>query len=304
MIVSVILAAGEGKRMKSSFSKVSTKILNKPMISYIFSAAKNSGSDKICIVAGENKAYLEDLFKGEDVEFLHQEVGPGLPYGTAYAANLASPFIDDCDQVLVLSGDIPLIRAETLSKFIEFHKNGGFDTSLITAEKENPFGYGRIVKDENNVLKKIVEQRDASPEELQIREFNPGIYIFRGDLFKKHLKEIGTDNDQNEYYITDMIEILSSNGKKIGVYKTCDNIQVEGVNSKDQLFHLEMELRKRVNVDFMKEGVLLRGEDIFIEPGVKIGRDTEIFSGARILGNTSIGERCLITGDFILRILL
>lgn len=101
-----------------------------------------------------------------------------------------------------------------------------------------------------------------------------------------------------------MIEILSSNGKKIGVYKTCDNIQVEGVNSKDQLFHLEMELRKRVNVDFMKEGVLLRGEDIFIEPGVKIGRDTEIFSGARILGNTSIGERCLITGTLILRILL
>lgn len=297
MFISVILAAGEGTRMKSKHSKVSQKILNRPMISYILKASEKAGVEKNIIIVGKNKTYIEELFSNRAL-YKEQKIGDDIPYGTGYAVGLASDEIGDEDDVLVLNGDCPLLTGESLRDFLAFHKEGANAGSLMTSLTDNPKDYGRIIRDDEGYLKAIVEEKDASEEEKLIKEINSGVFIFKGGLLKESLTKLDTNNSQGEVYITDVIGILSEQGHQLGIFQLEDEEETYGINSKDQLAEAQEIMRMRVNTYHMKNGVVMENpRNIFIEPGVIIGRDTYIYSGARIEGDTVIGEDCLIQGD-------
>lgn len=299
LFVSVILAAGEGTRMKSKYSKVGQKILNKPMIEYVLEASKNAGVEKNIIIVGRNKDYIEDLF-GDRAIYREQKIGEAYPYGTGYAVSLAVDEIGDDDDVLILNGDCPLLRYQTLKVFMDHHKSQGNVGTIITAMMDDPTAYGRIIKDDQGYLKAIVEEKDASEDQKKIKETNSGIYIFNGAHLKASLEKLDTNNAQGEAYVTDVVGILASQGEKLGTFTLNDNDEVYGINSKDQLSHAQELMRARVNKAYMREGVIMENpSNIFIEPGVEIGRDTYIGSGTKIVGKTIIGEDCRIEASYI-----
>lgn len=299
MFVSIILAAGEGTRMKSKYSKVGQKILNKPMIEYILKASEDAGVEKNIIIVGTNKDYIEDLF-GDRAIYKEQKIGEEYPYGTGYAVGLATDEIKDDDEVLILTGDSPLLRGETLKDFIDFHKSHNNDGSLLSAMIDDPFGYGRIIRDDKGFLEAIVEEKDTNDEQKKIKECNSGIFIFNGGLLKESLKTLDMNNAQGEIYVTDVIKKLSDQNKRLGVFKLEDVTEAYGINTKKQLAEAQEIMRARVNEKLMLDGVVMENpSNIFIEPGVKIGRDTYIYSGSKITGNTVIGEDCIIENSTI-----
>lgn len=297
MNITIILAAGEGTRMKSKKSKVLHKIANKTLIDYVYDASNEAGSDKTIIIVGKNKNEVENKFK-DSVIYKEQKIGEEYPYGTGYAVQLAIDEIGDDDSVLVLSGDTPLIKGETLRNFFEKHENSGAKASVLTAFIDDTTGYGHIIKDENGKFIKIVEDKDANEIEKRVKEINSGIYAFNGKALKYGLTKIDMNNSQNELYLTDVVKILVEDGEFVDTYKL-DNIEeICGINSKLQLFEAEKIIRYRINSEYMRNGVIMENpENTVIEKGVVIGIDTFIGSGARILGNTEIGENVYITGD-------
>lgn len=297
MILSVILAAGEGTRMKSKYSKVTQKIMGKPMIEYIVQASKEAGIERNVLIVGQNEEDLKEIFK-DSLTYRKQEIGEGFPYGTGYAVQMAVDEIRDEDDVLILNGDIPLITGQSLKSFVDFHFESQGSASVMTAFLDDPTSYGRIIKCDQGYLSAIVEDKDCNPDQLKIKEINPGIYIFNGAKLKAALENLDDDNAQGEMYITDVVSILADQGEKISTFTLKDPDEMYGINSKDQLSFAQEIMRKRINTNHMKEGVLMENpSNIYIEPGIEIGRDTYIGSGARISGRTKIGEDCLITGD-------
>lgn len=293
----IILAAGEGKRMKSKKSKVLHTLLHKPMIEYVFSSLETLDMKEIIIVAGDNIRQLQTHFEGRDVHFVRQYIGSGYPYGTGYAVSLCVDQIDDDDDVLIMAGDMPLIRQASLEGLYEKHRKIDAAATVLTACLDNPFGYGRIIRDIDGAFVRITEERDCTDEEKQIKEFNSSILIVRGNALKKALQELSSDNDQNELYLTDIFEILHRHGERITTYCLEDAEEVNGINSKAQLSFAEEILRQRVNRAYMEQGVILENPaTILIEPGVVIGQDTYIGAFCRIIGQTRIGEDCVITG--------
>lgn len=298
MNISIILAAGEGTRMKSKHSKVLHKLINKPMIKYVMDACDECDVKKKILIAGKNKNDLEELFKEADLVIKEQKIGPEFPYGTGYAVSLALDEVEDEDSVLILTGDAPLIRGETLKNFMDYHNEKKSVATVLTAVAEDTAGLGRIIKDEQGYFLKIVEHRDCTEEELKIKEYNSGIMIINGAALKNAISKLDSDNDQGELYLTDIFQIIREDGEKILTFQIPDEEEVHGINSKLQLSEAEEILRKRINEKYMLEGVVLENpSNIFIEDGVKIGRDTIIHSGAKIMGDTTIGEDCIITGD-------
>lgn len=298
MNISIILAAGEGTRMKSKHSKVLHKLINKPMIKYVMDACDECDVKKKILIAGKNKNELEELFKATDLVIKEQKIGPEFPYGTGYAVSLALDEVSDEDSVLILTGDAPLIRGETLKIFMDYHNEKKSVATVLTAVAEDTAGLGRIIKDEQGYFLKIVEHRDCTEEELKIKEYNSGIMIINGAALKNAISKLDDNNDQGELYLTDIFQIIREDGEKILTFQIPDEEEVHGINSKLQLSEAEEVLRKRINEKYMLEGVVLENpSNIFIEDGVKIGRDTIIHSGAKIMGDTTIGEDCIITGD-------
>lgn len=302
MDISIILAAGEGTRMKSKKSKVLHTLLNKTMISYVLDASVEAGAVKNIIIAGKNRSFLEESIKEDNVSFKTQEIGEGIPYGTGYAVSLALDEVSDDDTVLILTGDIPLITGKTLKSFVDYHKDYKSIATVLTATIDDPTGYGRVVKDEQGNMLKIVEHKDCSEEQLEIKEFNSGIMALQGKALKDSIARLDTDNEQGELYLTDIFEILRSDGGNISTFLIDDVEEVYGINSKLQLAEAEKIMKKRVNDQYMIDGVILEDpERIFIEPGVKIGQDTYIASGVRIFGKTTIGESCELYGDTFIK---
>lgn len=290
----IILAAGEGTRMKSKTSKVLHKLCNRSILSYIVDASYESGIDQVIIIVGNNEKAVKEEF-GDRAIYIKQEIGENIPYGTGYAVKLAEDLINDKDNVFVLTGDVPLITSNTLMKTLEHHKKLNNDATVISAIFENPFGYGRIVLDENGQLEKIVEHKDCSEKELKIQEINSGLQVFNGKKLKDSLNKLDTNNSQGELYITDVFGILRSEGSNVSTFVLENNEEIMGINTKLQLSEVEKIMRKRINDFYMLDGVILENPDtITIEKGVKIGRDTFIESSVKILGDTEIGEDCII----------
>lgn len=298
MNISIILAAGEGTRMKSKHSKVLHKLINKPMIKYVMDACNECDVKKKVLIAGKNKNDLEELFKDQELVIKEQKIGPEFPYGTGYAVSLALDEVSDDDSVLILTGDAPLIKGETLKNFMDYHNEKKSVATALTAVAEDPTGLGRIIKDEEGYFLKIVEHRDCTEEQLKIKEYHSAIMIVNGAALKNAISKLDSDNDQGELYLTDIFQIIREEGEKILTFQIPDEEEVHGINSKLQLSEAEEVLRKRINEKYMLEGVVLENpSNIFIEDGVKIGRDTIIHSGAKIMGETTIGEDCVIIGD-------
>lgn len=290
----IILAAGEGTRMKSKISKVLHKVCNRSMLSYIVDASKEADIEEVYVIVGNNEEEVKKEF-GDSVKYVKQIIGPDHPYGTGYAIKLAEDYINNDDNVLVISGDVPLIQGETIKELMDFHAESGNNATVVSAIFDNPFGYGRIITDPTGQMIKIVEHKDCNDNEILVKEINSGIYVFNGDNLKYALNKLDTNNSQGEMYITDVFGILKEDKLQISTFKIKNHDEIKGVNTKAQLAEVDKIMRARINERFMLDGVILENpETITIEKTVKIGRDTVIESNVKILGNTFIGDDCLI----------
>ncbi|MBS4534678.1 bifunctional UDP-N-acetylglucosamine diphosphorylase/glucosamine-1-phosphate N-acetyltransferase GlmU [Clostridium sp. D2Q-14] len=298
MILSVILAAGEGTRMKSNIPKAAHKVCGKSMVNHVINAARDASCEKNIVIVGHGKEKVISSVEGNDVEFVTQPVGDDMPYGTGYAVMQAKEYISDEDKVLILTGDTPLIEGDTLKELVDYGTNNNLDAIVLTAKFKDSTGYGRIKRNEKGNILGIIEHKDASENELDIKEINSGIFLFSGKALKEALENLTNDNSQNEYYITDTIEILNRKGYNVGGYLLKDNKEISGVNSKVQLAEAEKIMRDKINIEHMLKGVtLINPENTYIEKGVIIGRDTIIYPGAIIKGSTKIGDNCIIEGN-------
>jgi len=285
----VILAAGKGTRFKSDLPKVLHKILGKPMLWYVVKAAKESGAEEVIVVVGHKKELIEDFLKKEfpDVKTVYQEE----QLGTGHAVMCAEKLLKDFKgKVVVLNGDTPLIEPEEIKELA----NSDGDLTILTTFLENPTGYGRIVRNGNEVLK-IVEEKDANTEEKKIKEVNTGIYAFDCQKLFNSLKEIDNNNAQKEYYLTDTVKVFKKKGWKVVSVLAKDSTTVIGVNNRFELSKAEKILKDKIIKKFQLSGVTIHNpESAYIEPEVEIGEDTEIFAPVYIKGKTKIGKGCYI----------
>lgn len=295
MSMSIILAAGEGTRMKSETPKTLHKVCGKEMIRYIIEAAQKSGIDKNVIVLGHGKEKIEENIKDYGVQTVEQPIGEGVPYGTGYAAMMAAEYIEDYDTVIILCADGPLITNETLNSLINYHENNNCVATVMTACFENPKGYGRIIRNNDMSIKSIVEEKDASDEIKKIKEINTGIFCFKGLKLKEALKKIDTNNSQREYYLTDTIKVLNSEGYKIGGYILEDETDIKAVNDRVQLSEVNKIMQQRINKKHMIAGVtIIDPEHTYIDASVTIENDTVIYPGVILEQGTAIGKNCTI----------
>jgi bifunctional UDP-N-acetylglucosamine pyrophosphorylase/glucosamine-1-phosphate N-acetyltransferase len=295
MNMSIILAAGEGTRMKSDIPKTLHKVCGKEMIRYIIEAAENSQIEKNIVVLGHGKEKVGNNIKDMGVLTVEQPIGEGSPYGTGYAVMVAKEHINDEDTVVILCADGPLIRKETLISFIGYHNESDSAVSVMTSIMDNPKGLGRIIRNEDSSIDKIVEEKDATEEIKKIKEINTGIYCFKGNLLKSALEKIDTNNSQNEYYLTDTIKILNGEGYKVGGWVLEDSNDIRAVNDRVQLSEVTKIMQERINLRHMLNGVtIINPENTYIEDSVEIGRDTVIYPGTFLEGITKIGTNCVI----------
>jgi bifunctional UDP-N-acetylglucosamine pyrophosphorylase/glucosamine-1-phosphate N-acetyltransferase len=297
MNIGIILAAGEGTRMKSKHPKVLHRISGKPLLSYVIDQAQNAGISKNVVIVGHGKEAVMESITGENIIYEEQPVHQGAPYGTGYAVMQGMGHVGDEDTVVVLCGDTPLITANTLKELMESHSSQGNHATVLTTLLEDPTGYGRIIRKDRGSLEAIVEHKDASEDQLEIGEINSGIYCFSGRELKLGLEGIDNDNSQNEYYLTDVVAVLVEGGYKVGAFMIQDASQIHGINSRVQLAQADDIIRERINTGHMENGVtLVNPKDTYIESTVRIGRDTVIYPGAVLEGDTVIGEDCIIRG--------
>ena len=295
MLKTIVMAAGEGTRMKSQKSKVLHKLLNREIIRYVVDASRFKDSQTI-VIGGKNKSDLEEIL--DNVIIIEQKIGKEYPYGTGYAASLAIDYIDDDDQVLVLNGDIPLITKGSLEEFIKNHIDNNNSASVLSTRLVNPKSYGRIIRDDNGEFIGIVEHKDLRLGQDIIDEINTGIYIFKGSDLKIALKSLNSENEQNELYLTDCIEILYNQAKKVMAFTASDPNEFYGINTKKELAEAKKILQRRINENHMLNGVIIEDPEMaFIDPEVIIGVDTIISGPVKLLGKTEIGENCILEGS-------
>ena len=282
---SIIMAAGKGTRMKSDLPKVVHLAHGKPMIVRIIDALNALDVEENILVLGHKKEKVLEVL-GNDISYVVQQE----QLGTGHAVKQAVPKIKDYDgDVLIINGDIPLIRKQTLIDFYNLYKNENADGIILSAIFENPFSYGRVIKDGNKVLR-IVEEKEANEEQKKVKEINAGVYIFKAQNLVKALEKINNNNEKGEYYITDVIEILSKENKKVISYSLEDSMEIQGVNSKVELALVSKVLRERKNTALMEDGVILIDpattyidDEVTLQGNTEIGENSEILSGTRII---------------------
>lgn len=296
MKCAIILAGGKGTRMKSELPKVMCEVLFEPMISYVIRAVKEAGCEKICVVTGYEheivEQYLSDNYDGVETALQYPK-----QLGTGHAVMQARDFISahKDDDILILNGDGPLMNAETINKAYAYHMENKNAITLVSALVDDTNGIGHIKRDENGVLLRIVEHKDANEEEKKINESNAGTYWFKGAELLFALDHITNENAQNEYYLTDSLEILINKGENAGAYVVENSEVILGANDRVQLNGLNTIMRKNINTSHMVNGVDIPCTDgVMIGMDVKIGNSTTILPNTIITGNTVIGDGCVI----------
>jgi len=289
----LILAAGVGKRMKSNTPKVLHKIFGIPILSFVIKILKESELDEIYTIISDNLDLFNDEIRDNSIKFIIQKT----PLGTADAVKCALSEIDEEDEILVLPGDSPLIKKETIIKMFEKFEKSNLDLLLLTSYLENPSPYGRVIR-KNSKIFEIKEDRDLSNDEKSIKEINTSVYIFKGKILKKYLPKIDNNNAQNEYYLTDIVKIINQDGGKIDS-DSVDFEEIIGINTRKDLSNVFKIINQRKIDELMENGVtIFDPNSTYLSPMVNIKKDTEIFPGVYIEGEVYIGENCKI-GPFV-----
>ena len=288
----IILAAGKGTRMKSKLYKVLHQVAGKAMVDHVLTQLEANHMDNIVTVVGFGAENVEQAL-GERTKYAVQK----KQLGTGHAVMQAADLLSDLDgQTLVISGDTPLFKAATLQKLVDYHTAKKASATVLTSIAPDPTGYGRLVRNDIGIVEKIVEQKDATPEEQAIDEINTGVYCFDNKTLFDALKLLSNDNAQGEYYLTDVIGILKKRGDIVAAYRMADFDESMGVNDRIALAKANEIMRNRINTHWMEEGVtLLDPKTTYIDSDVKIGSDTVIEGGVTIKGNTVIGTDCYIS---------
>lgn len=299
-VSALVLAAGKGTRMKSGLVKVMHPLAGVPMVHWPVEAAREAGASKVVLVVGHQAEKVQEFFAGqEDISFAVQEE----QLGTGHAVACTAPILTGTSgTVLILCGDVPLIRPETLKGLLAEHEAHGAAVTVLTTQMKNPYGYGRVVKREGGRVLRIVEEKDATEEEKDITEVNTGIYSVATEFLFKAVKSLKNDNAQGEYYLTDIIKIAVAQGKLCVSCQVSDSDEVMGINDRVQLAAAAAVLRRRINGDLMLAGVtIIDPTATYIEKGVAIGADSVIHPNVHISGSTRIGARCTLEPSVVIR---
>ena len=288
----VVLAAGKGTRMKSKLYKVLHKVCGKTMVEHVVDAAQGVNPAEIVTIVGTGAGDVEKVLADKS-KFAFQE----KQLGTGDAVMTAREELGDKDgATLVVTGDTPLFTTDTFNELFKYHAEKGNAATVLTAKAPNPFGYGRIIRDDQGNVLRIVEQKDSKPEELKVKEINTGVFCFDNKKLFEALKHVNNDNAQGEYYLTDVLEILRNSGERVGAYKMPDFSESLGVNDRIALAQATKTMQRRINEQHMRDGVSFIDPDTaYIDADVKIGNDTVIEGNVVIKGNTEIGSDCYIT---------
>ncbi|MBM4264386.1 MAG: UDP-N-acetylglucosamine diphosphorylase/glucosamine-1-phosphate N-acetyltransferase [Deltaproteobacteria bacterium] len=291
----IILAAGQGTRMKSDLPKVLHPIGGKPLFLHPLGIAKRLGASKIAIIIGHGAESVRRAYAGADVSWVVQEKQLGTGHAVLCARESFSDFAGD---ILILSGDVPLIRQATLAAMIERHRRAEAALTLMTAVLDAPKGYGRILRDPNSAITGIVEEKDASEAQRAIREVNAGVYVAAPQFLFTALTGVKNDNNQGEYYLPDAVGIAVSQQKNVATFEVDDAREMLGINTREELARMETTLRERINKQWMDAGVTLKDPaTTYIDEEVTIGRDTVIGPNTQLCGKTKIGANCRLDGN-------
>jgi len=304
-LASIILAAGKGTRMKSDKAKVTFSLAGKSLVQRVVETSLKSECNKICVIVGYKKEDVMNCIPPhKSLEYCEQTE----QLGTGHAVKMAEENFKNCEgEVFILCGDVPLLKPETLEKMLESHHNNKAFCTVLTMILDDPGKYGRMIRDKNNQIHKIVEFKDASEEQRQVKEVNSGIYCFDIQALFKALQKINNNNEQHEYYLTDVLEIFYNENKRIDAIVLDDVSEAAGVNSQEQLAELECEFNNRINNHWLNNGVVIENpatviisEDAIIENDVTIQAGTVIRGNSVIKKNSIIGVNCYLEDANIL----
>ncbi len=299
----VVLAAGEGTRMRSERPKPLHLLCGRPMVLHVLDALSGLQIDRAVVVVGHGadrvqKRLLEQAPEGMDIEFVEQAVQRGTGDAVAVALTAFSGVDDEDGDILVLPGDTPLLRPATLAALVDAHRQSGAAATLLTAVLDEPAGYGRVVRGKDDRVRRVVEHGDATDEQLEIDEVNTSIYCFRRGVLAPALRRLSPENAQGEYYLTDVIEVLYDAGYNVVSMVAADPMETAGVNDRAQLAAAEAELRDRTNDRWMLQGVtMLDPERTYIDASVRLSRDVTLFPGTILQGATVVGTGAEIGPD-------
>ncbi|MFB0565633.1 MAG: bifunctional UDP-N-acetylglucosamine diphosphorylase/glucosamine-1-phosphate N-acetyltransferase GlmU [Candidatus Aminicenantaceae bacterium] len=289
-IVALVLAAGQGTRFKSERIKVLHKIMGKSMLQLVVDCVQKLKPEKIYIVVGYQKNEVIREISSPYVNFIFQQ----HQLGTAHAVLASRKFLktEKEKDVLIINGDLPVIAPETLKSLLTFHRREGNCMTFMSAELDNPEGFGRLIRCENNVIR-IIEEKDATPAQKKIKRINVGVYVCRIEDLLQALPKISNQNKKGEYYLTDVVEVISLQDKKTGVYKTSRPEEVLGINTRLEMAKAAELLRDRKIKALTDDGVTIYDpKNTWIDLDVRIGMDTIIYSSVIVEGNTRIGNSC------------
>lgn len=292
-LAAVILAAGQGIRMRSSLVKVLHPLAGRPMIRHVVDAVRRVGAQRIvCVVGYQANHVMDALVDTPGIEFALQKE----PLGTGHALHSAAPMLDAfAGSALVCCGDTPLLTEETLRDVVAFHRSHGAPCTLLTAEPEDPSGYGRVITDRRGRIRRIVEEVDADEEIREIRTINTGVYCFDWPAVRPLLQQVAPENAQGEWYLTDVLELLAGARSPGRAVPLADPGELMGVNDRAQLAEAEGVLRERIRYRLMAAGVtFLAPETTVIDSDVEIGPDTILYPGVVIEGPSSVGRESVI----------
>jgi len=289
--IAIILAAGKSTRMRSNIPKPLHPICGKPLSRHVIDTCKEAGVDRTVLIVGYQAEAVRNGI-GEDVEYVLQTEQRGSGDAARCAEELLKDYKGD---VLVIAGDAPLITVKTLRGLIDHHRKSRAAATMVTAILPDPTNYGRIIRDSNKRVTGIVEQKDGTPDQLSICECNPSIYCFQSPKLFEALREIQPNNNQGEYYLTDVIGVLARKGEIVETIQTDDIIEIMGVNNRVELAEAGRLLRERILRRHMLDGVtIVDPANTYIDKDVRIGQDTVIEPGSMILGCSVVGEKCTI----------
>ena len=294
----ILLAAGQGTRMKSAVPKVLHSLGGKALYLHVLETAKRLDPAVVAIVVGHAARTVQEACPVRDINWAVQEEQLGTGHAVLCAHDKFRGFDGD---ILILSGDVPLIEEQTLRTIIEHQRSSRADLSLLTAQLDNPKGYGRILRNAQGAIAGIVEEKDATGEQRQISEINTGVYVVSSPFLFEALAAVKNHNQQKEYYLTDIVAIALRQKKKVEAVHVDDVRETLGINSREDLAKMEKNLRDKINQKWMLAGVTLQDPDTtYIEETVRIGQDTVIGPNTHLKGKTVIGERCQIDGTAFL----